>query len=459
KPDNADAHSNLGGALSAKGDMDGAIASSREAVRLKPGYALAHSNLGAVLSATGDKDGAIASFREAIRLEPDYAQAHFNLGIALGAKGDLDGAIASYREATRLKPDYAKAHFNVGSVLTVKGDLDGAMWEYREAIRLDPNDFASHFNLGNALRDTGDIQGAAASYREAIRLKPDHAESHYALGNALAAKGDPDGAIASFREAIRLKPDYAEPHCNLGHALTGQGHFREALPWLRKGHEIGSKRPDWVYPSKEWIEDAERKTELEGRLDQVLSGGERPRDAVERITFALMLYAKSRHAQSVQMWAQAFAEHAGLAEDLVKNHRYNAACSAALAAASGGRTPRNAAAGRSSGFAPISPRALGWRPASLPRSSPGSATRTSRASATAPATCRNRSARRGRDSGPRSMRRWRPPVRRRGDRGPGRRGIPHDSRAPRPRSLPRFSFPAWHAPVSDVALVGVCKTH
>jgi hypothetical protein len=36
------------------------------------------------------------------------------------------------------------------------------------------------------------------------------------------------------------------------------------------------------------------------------------------------------------MYAEAFAEEAALAEDLAKGHRYNAACSAALAAACGG---------------------------------------------------------------------------------------------------------------------------
>jgi hypothetical protein len=114
--------------------------------------------------------------------------------------------------------------------------------------------------------------------------------------------------------------------------LTGHGRTREALPWLRKGHEIGSKRPGWVYPSKQWVDSAELQAELEDRLDRVLSGGERPRDAVERVAFAERLYARSRHAESARMYAEAFAEDAALAED----NRYNAACSASLEAALGG---------------------------------------------------------------------------------------------------------------------------
>ena len=91
-------------------------------------------------------------------------------------------------------------------------------------------------------------------------------------------------------------------------------------------------RPDWDYPSGRWIESAERSAELEGRLDQVLSGGERPRDPLDRVAFAELLYARSRYAESARMYSQAFAEDAALAE----RHRYNAACVASRAAARGG---------------------------------------------------------------------------------------------------------------------------
>ena len=94
-------------------------------------------------------------------------------------------------------------------------------------------------------------------------------------------------------------------------------------------------QPGWNYPSEEWIESAELKAEIEGRLDPALPGGEPPRDAVERIAFAELLYAKARCAESARMYADAFAEDAALAEDLVKSHRYNAACAAALATVGG----------------------------------------------------------------------------------------------------------------------------
>ena len=56
--------------------MDEAIAEYRQAIRIKPDDAEAHSNLGVALQVKGQLDEAIAECREAIRLKPDYAEAH-----------------------------------------------------------------------------------------------------------------------------------------------------------------------------------------------------------------------------------------------------------------------------------------------------------------------------------------------------------------------------------------------
>ena len=116
----------------------------------------------------------------------------------------------------------------------------------------------AHSNLGEALSQQGKLDEAIAEYRTAIRLQPDLAVAHYNLGNALKDQGKLDEAIAEYRTAIRLQPDYAEAHCNLGIFLQQQGAYTEGLEMLRKGHELGSRRPDWRYPSAQWVAEAER---------------------------------------------------------------------------------------------------------------------------------------------------------------------------------------------------------
>jgi tetratricopeptide (TPR) repeat protein len=337
KKDAPQAHNNLGSALYQKGQVDEAIAAFREAIRLKEDYARAHSNLGNALVAKGQLDAAIAACREAIRLKKDYAEAHCTLGAALVAKGQLDAAIAACREAVRLKKDYANAHNGLGIALIHKGQLDEAITEFHEAIRLKENYAEAHNSLGIALGQKGQLEEAIAAYRQAIRLKKDDAIARYNLGYALHHKGQLDEAIAAYREAIRLKKDYAEAHCNLGLVLRDQGHFGEALAALQTGHKLGSRRRGWKYPSAAWVRQAEQLIDLDSMLAKVLKGETTPADARERLQLAFFCQNyKKLYAASAAWYVEAFAAEPKVADDLKAHHRYNAACSAALASSGKG---------------------------------------------------------------------------------------------------------------------------
>ena len=89
----------------------------------------AHSNLGLALRDKGDVEGAIACYREAIRLDPKLVSTHVNLGHALSDRGDVEGAIACYREALRLDVKNANAHNNLAWILATgpNGVRDGKL--------------------------------------------------------------------------------------------------------------------------------------------------------------------------------------------------------------------------------------------------------------------------------------------------------------------------------------------
>jgi TPR repeat len=72
--------------------------------------------------------------------------------------------------------------------------------------------------------------------------------------------------VAAYRKAIALEPDHAESHCNLGIALWHQGELAPALISLERGHELGSRRKDWRYPSAQWVRECRQQLELDGRL-------------------------------------------------------------------------------------------------------------------------------------------------------------------------------------------------
>jgi serine/threonine-protein kinase len=335
KPDLPQAHNNLGAALGRQGRHKEAEAACRTAIRLKPDHHLAHHHLGVLLNRQGRHKEAEAACRTAIRLKPDYSDSHYNLGNALNGQGRYKEAEAACRTAIRLKPNHPEAHNNLGAVLGRQGRDKEAEAAYRTAIRLKPDLHQAYNNLGNALSDQGRQKEAEVAYREAIRVKPDSPEAHYSLGIALGGQGRYKEAEEAYRQTIRLKPDYAEAHCNLGHALRNQGRFSEALVSLRRGHALGSARHGWRYPSAAWVRHCQRLLELDPLLAAVLSGAAEPGSAVERLELASLcqLPCKGLHATAARFAADAFASDARLAHDLQQQHRYNAACSAALAAA------------------------------------------------------------------------------------------------------------------------------
>jgi serine/threonine-protein kinase len=130
-----------------------------------------------------------------------------------------------------------------------------------------------------------------------------------------------------------LKPDFAEARCNLGLLLLRQVRYAEALELLRRGHELGVKQPGWRYPSAEWVRHAEKMVALDKKLPAVLKGEAQPADNAERLTLAQMCSGRAWHSAAARLWADAFADDPKRAGDLNAQHRYNAACAAALAGA------------------------------------------------------------------------------------------------------------------------------
>lgn len=226
----APAHSNLGNALEALGELDRALACYRQALALQPDYVDALINLGALHAARGQLDDAAACYERALALAPDQPVAHSNLGNVFHELGKLDEAVACHQRALALAPDEAVTHSNLGNVLHHQGRLDDALASYRRALALEPDFAEAHCNLGNVLSDQGKLDDAVAAYRRALALKPDFAEAHSNLGNALVQNGQLAEAEASCRQALRLKPD--SPHGKFSYALLKllQGDYASGLP-------------------------------------------------------------------------------------------------------------------------------------------------------------------------------------------------------------------------------------
>jgi tetratricopeptide (TPR) repeat protein len=293
-------------------------------------------HLGMVLMELGSEE-AVGYLRVALALRSNNPAVYVNLGVALSNKGDEKAAIRCYQAAVRIDPNYATARYNLGVALLNKGENEKAIAEFQTAIQLKKDYPEAHYNLGLALDMLGRTDDAIREYGAAIGLKQDDPRWHYNLGVALFKNGETEEAIAELKTAIGLKKDYASAHCNLGYALMRQGQFKQAVEEFRLGHDLGSRDPQWRFPSEQWLHEAKRLDDLDARLPGLLKGETQPNDAAERLAVALLcLEHKKLYAAAADWYAKAFAAQPALAEDPVRGNRYCAAWAAALASSGQG---------------------------------------------------------------------------------------------------------------------------
>jgi serine/threonine-protein kinase len=374
-PKDARAHNGLGVTLSGQGKRAEAIGHfeqarrlDEQALRLDPKDAHAHVNLGLALSRQGKREEAIGHLEEALRLDPKNITAHFNLGIALSGQGRLAEAIGHYEQVLRLDPKDVQAHVNLGAVLKDTGRLAEAIGHYEQALRLEPKNTTAHFNLGIALSEQGKREEAIGHLEEALRLDPKYAKAHYSLGVTLSEQGRLAEAVGHFEQALRLDPKDVQAHVNLGAVLNAQGksaeaigHFeqaialapREAIPrgalaqalmaqgrWAearnatRRCLELLPPRHPQRALATQLLQECEQMPAVDQKLAAVLRGEAEPGDAAERIALGQLCQQYKRwHSTAARFYADAFTADPKLAEDLRRQFRYSAACSAALAAA------------------------------------------------------------------------------------------------------------------------------
>jgi tetratricopeptide (TPR) repeat protein len=333
----AEARYYLGTALAKRGRSAEAVPHLREAVRLAPANGVFRYNLGLALHAAGKQAEARSAFEKAVERSPRDTRPLLALADTLVEEGRREEAVAAYRKAETLGVRSAALYLALGVNLEVLGRLPEATEAYRRAVKADAKRAAAHYHLGRALARARALDEAIPPLRQAVKLDPRHADAWYNLGNSLRDRGRPDEAAEAFARAVKVDPDFAEAHCNLGLVLRDRGRFRAALGPLRKGHELGSKRSDWRYPSGEWLRQAERLAELDDRLAAVRAGKPEPEGAGELVELAEFSAGRKRcYRTAARLFASAFAQEPGLARDPRGLRRYNAACAAAKAAAGKG---------------------------------------------------------------------------------------------------------------------------
>jgi tetratricopeptide (TPR) repeat protein len=328
---------NLGGLLLSQGRLQEALTVCNRAVEANPERAGAWSNRAIAYNRLGEYKKALADSSRAIQLDGKLAAGWANRGSAHQALGQYDEAIADCTKALELDEKCASAFAERGHSYFQRGEYKKALADCDRSIDLEPTSAFTWYTRGIVYNALGDREKALANCVKAVELASGNPWTHYNLGYVLLHMDRTREAIAAYRKAIAIDKDIAEFHCNLASALGKQGEFREALEEFRRGHQLRFKRPNWPYPSAQWVRQFQRLAELEEHLPAFLSGKAEPASHEVRIELAEVCLRKQLNRAAVRFYDKAFTPPSPRTAPLIEAHRYNAACVAALAGCGRGK--------------------------------------------------------------------------------------------------------------------------
>jgi len=214
-PTNATFYELLGDALfHFKRDMDGAMAAYERARTLDPHNPDTVAHLAQVLWAKGELDRAIATCKQAMESYPRYAEFPILLGNLYASKRDWTDATNAYHEALVIAPDNPVASLQLASVLLESaGSLDDALSLAQVAHRSMPDSMAAADTLGWAYFKKGEYPLALSLFEQALKLQqrenaPDSPDIHYHLGLAYEKTAQPALARQHLERALKIDPNY-----------------------------------------------------------------------------------------------------------------------------------------------------------------------------------------------------------------------------------------------------------
>ncbi|HEX6884360.1 MAG TPA: tetratricopeptide repeat protein, partial [Planctomycetota bacterium] len=193
---------------------------------------VAHTNLGLALEADGELAAAERHHARATELAPALAGPRLNRARVLGALGRRSEAEAELAAAVAAEPDLAEAHAQLGWLLVEEGRDAEALPHLRRAHELAPEHLAIANNLAWVLATSATVADAAAARALAERLvdssrgqQPAHLET---LAAALARLGRFEEAVPWQARALECVPAAAR-----GPLAERLALYRSGRPYVR----------------------------------------------------------------------------------------------------------------------------------------------------------------------------------------------------------------------------------
>ncbi len=208
--------------------------------KLNTKYEPAFFNLGMTYRALRNDNGALASFRGAIALKPDYVRAHAEIGRLLASKGDYAGAVKSFNTALSFDAKDTSVMKELGVTYVSMNMLKEAEKVFEQALAIS-QDATTYYNLAKVKCDLRKFAEALPLAKKSVELAPQVSLFQYQLGLTAELSGDVDTAILAYGKSGELDKKAVDPRINLGKLYLESGFVDKALSVLEEAYRIDPK--------------------------------------------------------------------------------------------------------------------------------------------------------------------------------------------------------------------------
>ena len=162
-----------------------------------PNSAEMHQVIGHEALRYGDVPGAIAQYREAIKVNPKLSGIHLELADALNNSTNptiRSQAEGEYRIAVQLNPKDERALCRLANIEIEHGKVEKAFADYTTAAKLAPADIDAQLGLAKALLLMHKPDEAQPVLEKVLQLEPQNDLAHYQLSRVYWQKGRKEDA-------------------------------------------------------------------------------------------------------------------------------------------------------------------------------------------------------------------------------------------------------------------------
>jgi len=197
------------------GYLEQAEASFKQVIAAKPDNPEAHYNLGTLYLRRNAFENARQYLGQTVKLRPDYPEAWNNLGMVAAHENRADEAIRNFQQALQLRPTYTVALLNLGNLYRRQGNFGEAEKLLNRAHEIAPDDPEVNYNLGMLYARQGQSQNAMQYLERAVSLRPDYSDALNNLGVLLVQGERYPEAEQKFKTCIQITPNFDQAYLNL----------------------------------------------------------------------------------------------------------------------------------------------------------------------------------------------------------------------------------------------------